>query len=205
MTEDEDDDFRPVRTLVGLSGITAYLLYVYGWSFADAFYITFGVHVEEVGLDQAALIGRAAVSAAYFGAPFFALMIYLYGLARRRTRLRNIASRWKALPLLESSAIILASVLAVGFVIAISASALGSMFGQRVIDSPGPNTPFDSVTTGASVNEVEAVWLSKQPSGYNDGDTLLLLGNRDGITILYDVSNYKLFKIPSSTIMLTES
>ena len=204
MTEVDSDDFRPVRALVGLAGVAAYLLYVYGWSFADAFYIQFGVHAEEVGLDEASLIGRAAVSAAYFGAVFIGFMLLIYGFVRNRIRQSDVASRWRALPLLESSAIVLASVLAVGLVIAVVATQLGSTFGQRVIQNPGSNTSFDSISTGAGVDKVTAVWLSGKPSGYKNGDDLLLLGRHDGITILYDTSNNMLFRVPSGTIMLTE-
>jgi hypothetical protein len=131
-------------------------------------------------------------------------MLLVYGFGRTRIQQSTLAAKWRALTLLESSAVILAGVLAVALVIAIVATKLGGTFGQRVIQDPEPNLPFDSVSTGAGVTEVTAVWLSSKPSGYKEGDSLLLLGKSDGITMLYDVSNNKLFRVPTGTVMLTE-
>ncbi|SRR6266536_362765 len=209
------DRLKFVTTLVGLSGAAALILYFFSWSAVDAFYISFGIQPEEAGDSQVLLISRMTtwvISTIAFWVLLLVLVVALLLMIRPVGRLYPYlaqhllpsGSRQRRTALL----LVLLVVLAIGWFLYTQLTSIG--YDCAILVSNRGATVARNKTTcsalytlGVHVSDVHAVWLSKLPEGYHQGDRLVFLGQSDGITTLYDITSQVLLRIPEGTVELT--
>ena len=209
------DRLKFVTTLVGLSGAAALILYFFSWSAVDAFYIPFGIQPEEAGDSQALLIGRMTtwvISTIAFWVLLLVLVVALLLMIQPVGRLYPYlaqhllppGSRQRRTALL----LVLLVVLAIGWFLYAELTSIGSdcaiLVSKRGATVARQKTTCSQLyTLGVHISDVHAVWLSKLPEGYHQGDRLVFLGQSDGITTLYDITSQVLLRIPEGTVELT--
>ena len=104
-------------------------MYTFAWGAGDAFYLKFGIYAEEVGADQAFLVGRAAMLAV--GSGFFyivvpAILLYVIVKGFGSTLLPKL----HALNQLELAGLLLVTLLAFPFILGQIGTSIGSSAGK---------------------------------------------------------------------------
>jgi hypothetical protein len=209
------DRLKFITTLVGLSGAAALILYFLIWSAVDAFYIPFGIQPEEAGASQALLISRGTTwvisRIASWVLPLvlvLALLLMIRPVGRLYPHLAKHllppGSRQRRTALL----LVLLVVLAIGWILYVVLTDIGFNCYNLVSKSGASVARKDTFcselyTLGVRVSDVHAVWLSKLPEGYHQGDRLVFLGQSDGMTTLYDITSQVLLRVPEGTVELT--
>ena len=198
------DTASKIAALAGAGGLIVYSISY--WE-ATGFYDQFGVDPAEVGLSQTTLVLQAAVKL-LTGSALVLFVGSLFVLIRRALYRRDAhgKSDVEATVSVVSRLVWCASVSAVLTGIGVAGYLSSIDFGRTVRRRTNPiHQPFLSrVFLDVKATPVSVAWAVQMPVGVSAHDPLVLLGNANGIIVLYDGADGGMtLRVPVGNVQIT--
>ena len=198
------DKASKITALAGAAGLIVYSISY--WE-ATGFYDQFGVDPAEVGLSQTTLVLQAAVKL-LTGSVFVLFVGSLFALIRRALSRRDAhgKSDVRTTVSVVSGLVWCASVSAVLIGLGVAGYLSSIDFGRTVRGQTNPiHQPFLSrVFLDVKATPVSVAWHFQMPVGVSAHDPLVLLGNANGIIVLYDGADGGMtLRVPVSNVQIT--
>ena len=167
---------------LSLLGLSLYTILRYAYS---KFYAELGTAPEEVGLGYEDVLSRSAAGVVLFLLAFGAIFGFLSIWRRMRRRWRGIF--W---------ALAVVAVVATGVSYTVVANSLADKVrkGNSVLVTPW---------AGWRAQHVHIIWTSEAPESRNRGyESLMFLGDANGVSVFYEYDRGEIFRIPSSSVIV---
>lgn len=175
-----------------LLGLSLYTILRFSYS---KFYAELGTAPEEVGLGYEDILSRSAAGVVLFLLAFGIVfgLLFLFGIVFSRLSLRPwMRRRWRRV--FWTLAVV--AVLAAG----VSYTLVADSLADRVRKG---NSVLVTQWAGWRAQPAHIIWTSEAPESGNRGyESLIFLGESNGISVFYEHNQGEIFRIPSSSVIV---